>query len=242
MDKNISWTSSLGDAYVNQQQDVMDAVQALRQRAQQAGTLKSDSQEVVATQGNTIVIQPANPAVVYVPAYDPWTIYGGPLAMYPGWVPVPGIFYSGPGLYWGLGIGVGLYAGFGWGWHNWGADWRGHELMFNHARFVSRSNTFIDRRTVINRTPPAFNRGPAINRGPVVDREPFGGSRGFVGANGGFAGNHDAARGFAPFHGNAGTRSGAFSGFGHGGTTGAMSARGHASFGGGFRGGGGGHR
>src|SRR3954468_11671658 len=72
MDKNLSWTSSLGDAYVNQQQDVMDAVQALRKGAEKAGNLKSTPQENVTQQGQTIVIEPTNPEIVYVPEYDPW--------------------------------------------------------------------------------------------------------------------------------------------------------------------------
>ena len=54
MDKNLSWTSSLGDAYYNQQQDVMDAVQVMRQRAQEAGNLKTTPQQTVTTQGSTI--------------------------------------------------------------------------------------------------------------------------------------------------------------------------------------------
>src|ERR1700746_834193 len=70
MDKNLSWTSSLGEAYINNPQDVTDAVQQMRQQAQQAGNLKSTDQERVTTQGNTIIIEPANPEVVYVPAYD----------------------------------------------------------------------------------------------------------------------------------------------------------------------------
>src|SRR3984885_7402898 len=79
MDKNLSWTSSLGDAYVNQQKDVMDAVQVMRGRAQKSGNLKSTPQENVAKQGQTITIEPANPDVVYVPQYDPWLVYGAPL-------------------------------------------------------------------------------------------------------------------------------------------------------------------
>src|SRR5260370_5549646 len=75
MDKNLSWTSSLGDAYVNQPQDVTDAVQTLRQQARNAGNLNGNEQEKVTTQGSTIVIKPANPDVVYVPAYDPWLAY-----------------------------------------------------------------------------------------------------------------------------------------------------------------------
>jgi hypothetical protein len=61
MDKNLPWTSSLGDAYYNQQPDVMDAIQVMRQRAEQAGNLKSTPQQTIATQGSTIVIQPAAP-------------------------------------------------------------------------------------------------------------------------------------------------------------------------------------
>src|ERR1700688_2956589 len=87
MDKNLSWTSSLGDAYYNQQQDVTDAVQVMRQRAQQSGNLKSTPQQTVTTQGSTVVIQPADPQVVYVPAYNPWVVYGGPIGPWPGWYP-----------------------------------------------------------------------------------------------------------------------------------------------------------
>src|SRR5271157_1074592 len=74
MDKNISWTSSLGDAYYNQEQDVMDAVQAMRQRAQQAGNLKTTPQQTVTMQGSTVIVEPASPEVVYVPAYNPWVV------------------------------------------------------------------------------------------------------------------------------------------------------------------------
>src|SRR5882762_1642872 len=95
MDKNLSWMSSLGDAYMNQQQDVTDAVHSMRQRAHKAGHLNTNDQEKVTTQGNTIVIEPANPEVVYVPAYDPWLVYGEPIVAYPGWYPVPGIFLAG---------------------------------------------------------------------------------------------------------------------------------------------------
>src|ERR1700761_3158885 len=63
MDKNLSWTSSLGDAYVNQQQDVMNAIQTMRDRAEKAGNLKSTSQEKVKKQGHDIVIEPADPEV-----------------------------------------------------------------------------------------------------------------------------------------------------------------------------------
>ena len=135
MDKNLSWTSSLGDAYYNQQQDVMDAVQVMRQRAQQAGNLKTTPQQTVTTQGSTIVIQPASPDVVYVPAYDPWLVYGDPIVAWPGWYPYPGIWYGGPYLSFGVGFGIGFFGGFGWGWPHWGFNWH------NHYPFITTTGT-----------------------------------------------------------------------------------------------------
>ena len=79
MDKNLSWASSLGDAYYNQQQEVMDAVQVMRRRAQEAGNLKTTPQQTVTEQGSETTIAPASPDIVYVPAYDPWSVYGGPI-------------------------------------------------------------------------------------------------------------------------------------------------------------------
>ena len=231
MDKNLSWASSLGDAYYNQEQDVMDAVQVMRQRAQQAGNLKSTPQQTVTTQGSDIDIEPAEPDVVYVPAYDPWLVYGGPIVAWPGWYPYPGIWYGGPYLSFGLGFGIGWFGGFGWGWHHWGFDWHNHYAMYNHARYYSRSRTFYNRRD--------FSRGGGARAG--FNRP--------GGANRPFEGNNRAARGYAEPRGQSGTRSGAFSGYNHGGQTRSFSSRGQSSMGGGGargggapRGGGGGRR
>jgi hypothetical protein len=71
MDKNLSWTSSLGDAYINDEKGLIKAVQDMREKAKKAGNLKSTSQLNVTEQGKTIVIEPANPEVVYVPEYNP---------------------------------------------------------------------------------------------------------------------------------------------------------------------------
>src|SRR5882724_5079336 len=79
MDKNLAWTSSLGDAYYNQQPDLVDAVQVMRRRAKEAGNLRTTPQETVTTQDSTISIEPPSPDVVYVPAYDPWMVYGDPI-------------------------------------------------------------------------------------------------------------------------------------------------------------------
>src|SRR6202521_531186 len=156
MDKNLSWTSSLGEAYANEPQDVTNAVQEMRQQARKPGHLNSNEQEQVTTQGNTIVVEPANPEVVYVPAYDPWLVYGEPIIAYPGWYPVPGIFWGGAGIGFGIGFGVGFFGGFGWGWHLWGYDWHGRSVIYNHNTYISHSRTIINRNNFSRNN---FNRG-----------------------------------------------------------------------------------
>src|ERR1700722_2949244 len=241
MDKNISWTSSLGDAYYNQQQDVMDAIQVMRQKAEQAGNLKDTPQQTVQTQGSDIVIQPATPDVVYVPAYDPWLVYGYPVVAWPGCYPDPGIWWGGPSLYWGgIGFGIGFFGGYGWGWGRWGFDWHNHYAVYNHDRYYSRSNTFYNRNNYYR---GGGERGVANNvRGG--GRDISGGNRGVYNSPGGrdtpFHGNTQAARGFDQSRGQSGTRSSGFSGYDHGGEARSYSSRGSSSFGGGARGGGGG--
>lgn len=255
MDKNLSWTSSLGDAYYNQQPDVMDAVQVMRQRAQAAGNLQTTPQQTVETQDSTIDIEPASPDVVYVPAYDPWVVYGYPIVAWPGWYPYPGIWYDGPYLSFGLGFGIGFLGGFGWGWGHWGFDWHHHYPVHDHQRYYSRSNTFYNRnsyyrsggergvRANVEHGMSSSRLGSAQRPGgwqrPEVGQRPEGERSG--GANGrpdAFDGREQAARGYAQPRGESGTRSGAFSGYDHGGTTRGFSSRGSASFGGGSHGGG----
>jgi hypothetical protein len=224
MDKNLSWTSSLGDAYYNQQQDVMDAVQAMRQRARGAGDLKSTPQQVVTDQGSQIAIQPADPEVVYVPAYDPWMVYGDPIMAWPGWYPYPGIWFGGPYLSFGPGFGIGFFGGFGWGWNHWGFNWGGRYATYGGGRYYSRSSTFYNR--------GGFSRGEGARGG-------FSGRSGPAARA--FDGNRQAARGYAAPRGQSGTRSGAFSHIEKGGQTKTYSSRGSSSMGGGqSRGGGGG--
>src|SRR6266446_5617254 len=145
MDKNLSWTSSLGDAYYNQEQDVMDAVQVRRQRAQEAGNLKNTEQQTVTTQDSNIIIEPASPDVVYVPEYDPWLVYGDRIEAWPGWYEYPGIWYGGLYPSYGVGFGIGFYGGYGWGWHHWGSDWHHRSITYDHDRYSSRSTTFYNR-------------------------------------------------------------------------------------------------
>src|SRR3984893_10977868 len=219
MDKNLSWTSALGEAYVNDPQDVTDAVQVMRQEAQKAGHLNSTEQERVTTQGQTIIIEPADPQVVYVPAYDPWLVYGGPIVAYPGWYPVPGIFWGGVGLSFGVGFGIGYFGGFGWGWGHWGYDWHGRRAFFDHHEFVTHSREFGH---------DGFHHGN-------LDHGGFG-HGGFD--HGSFDHGH-ALHGGSGFHAQSGAHSGAFGGFNHGGDVRGFSSRGRSSFGGGgFHGGG----
>jgi uncharacterized membrane protein YgcG len=261
MNKNLSWTSSLGDAYYNQQPDVMDAVQVMRQRAQEAGNLKTTDQQTVTTQDSTIIIDPASPEIVYVPAYDPWVVYGGSIVAWPGWYPYPGIWSGGPYLSFGVGFGIGFYGGYGWGWRHWGSDWHHRSITYDHDRYYSRSRTFYNRNYY-------YRSGEA--RGEVSrDRGGFNGDRGGdrvrsnegnrpARANAGspgevenrpapaarpFEGNNNAARGYAEPRGQSGVRSDAFGNYDHGGQERSFSSRGSASFGGGggARGGGGRH-
>ena len=241
MDKNLSWTSSLGDAYYNQQADVMDAVQTMRRRAQEAGNLKTTPQQTVTTQGATVIVQPASPDVVYVPAYDPWLVYGGPIVAWPGWYPYPGIWFGGPYLSFGVGFGIGYFGGFGWGWPHWGFDWHNRAALYNNNRYYSQSRTFYNRNSFYGA------RNGAVARGNVANRPANGnmGARGALANRAGvaprpFNGNAQAARGYAAPRGQSGIRSGAFSGYEHGGQAKGYSSRGSASLGSGAGHGGGG--
>jgi uncharacterized membrane protein YgcG len=221
MDKNLEWTSSLGDAYYNQQPAVMDAIQVMRQRAQQAGNLKSTSQQVVTDEDSTIAIQPVDPQVVYVPAYDPWLVYGDPIVAWPGWYAYPGLWFDGPYLSFGVGFGIGFLGAYEWGWRGWGFDWHHHDVLYNHGAYLSRSTTFYNRGNFYR---GGAARGRVFNH-PEAALRPFGGDAG-------------GARGYADPHDHSRMRSGAFSDFDRGGEARGFAARGSSSFGGGARGGG----
>jgi len=134
LDANLDWTEQLGDAFLAQPADVMDAVQRLRRRAQAAGSLASTPQQTVSTEDQEIVIEPANPDIFYVPAYNPWCVYGAwPDADHPP-------FYFGS---WAgecvpadnfIAFGAGIYPPFGfWAWGRF--DWRRHDIRVTHERF-----------------------------------------------------------------------------------------------------------
>ena len=243
MDKNLSWTSSLGDAYYNQQQDLMDAIQVMRRRAQEAGNLQTTAQQTVTTQGSTVVIQPADPTVVYVPAYDPWVIYGPPIAPWPGWYPYPGIWFGGPYLSFGVGFGIGFYAGYGWGWPGWGFDWGQRTIIYNRNIYYSRSQTFYNRSNYYRGVGPGGRPSTEIAGRPSAGDTARGAAGNFdrpgnvynhPGATPRpFEGNTQAARGYDQPGSYSNTRTSGFSNYDHGGEERSYSSRGSTSFGGG---------
>jgi hypothetical protein len=101
----MRWTTDLGNAYYNQPQDILEAVQVMRQRAQAAGNLQSTPQETVSYDQGNIEVAPVNPQVVYVPAYNPWGVYGQPISPYPGFS-LLGAMGSFVGALWGGGFGA----------------------------------------------------------------------------------------------------------------------------------------
>ena len=137
LNADIRWTTDLGNAFLSQQADVMNAVQRMRAQAMVAGKLQSNAQETVTTerQGDqsAIVIQPANPEVVYVPYYNPEYIWGPPLyGYYPAW-DYP---YFGFGFGFGRGIYIGgFFGGLGWGGWGWGPNWYHCSIYQNHYFF-----------------------------------------------------------------------------------------------------------
>ena len=137
MAMNLSWTSSLGEAYHNQPAAVMEAVQSLRAQAKAAGHLKSTPQIVVTEPSpQTIVIMPANPAIVYVPEYNPAVIYGVPYVV-PGYS--AGDVAAAAVIGFGAGIAVGAMMDSAWGWSTWGCDWHGGVVVYNHSAFYGNA-------------------------------------------------------------------------------------------------------
>ena len=166
MAQNIQWTTALGEEYVNDPTDVLNAIQVMRQRAQSQGNLRSSAQQQISVQpvqqvqqseqasgevvsssappvysGPDVVppptqiiqIEPAQPDAVYVPAYNPQTIYGGDMPVYPSYEYVQPTYTTGEvvtvgAIAFGAAIVVGAlldHHGGGGGWHSWGMNWGG---------------------------------------------------------------------------------------------------------------------
>ncbi|HXU37586.1 MAG TPA: DUF3300 domain-containing protein, partial [Blastocatellia bacterium] len=145
---DIQWTTDLGNAFLAQQPDVMDAIQRMRQKAQSKGALQSNQQQKVETQvvesKTVIVVEQADPQVVYVPSYDPMYVYGAAAYPYPPiyYPPYPaGGVIAASAISFGVGMAIGAaWGGGGWGW---GCGWGGNDININ------RNNSF-NRNTNIN--------------------------------------------------------------------------------------------
>ncbi len=146
---DIKWTTDLGNAFLAQQKDVMDAVQRMRAKAQEKGNLKSNEQQVVQTktieQQQIIVIEQANPQVVYVPTYNPTVVYGAPV------YPYPPIYYppyppaGAMAISFGVGMAMGAWMSGGWGYR---PTW-GH----SSSVYINNNNTFVRNENIrTNRT------------------------------------------------------------------------------------------
>ena len=129
--ENIKWTTDLGNAFLAQKNDVMDAAQRMRKKAKDTGNLKSTEQQKVETKvvesKQVVVIQQANPEVVYVPSYNPTVVYGPPVYAYPpiAYPPV-GYYAAGMAISFGVGMAMGAAWGGGWGYNSgWGGNWVG---------------------------------------------------------------------------------------------------------------------
>ena len=202
MARNAQWTSALGEAYVNDPTDVMNAIQVMRQRAAQKGNLRSTAQQVVQTQpaadnttyaddgqqpaydGPSVVeappqyieIAPAQSDTVYVPSYDPQTVYGGDVPVYPSYSYQPQGYSTGEivtagAITFGAGILIGsLLEGHhhdgggynnynnqpppGGGWNSWGMNWGGRGAGGGRQRpaVIHNNSTYVSNSTtVVNR-------------------------------------------------------------------------------------------
>jgi Protein of unknown function (DUF3300) len=171
---NIQWTTDLGNAFLAQESDVMDAVQGMRAKAQSKGALKTTAQQTVQTQTvqtaqgggkQVIVVQQANPDVVYVPSYNPSVVYGAPAYPYPPIAyPPPGYYAAGAAIAFGTGVALGAWGGGGWGWN---CGWGGGNVNVNvNNKYVNNYNKNVNNNfNQANFNKTNYNQANKINSG-----------------------------------------------------------------------------
>ncbi len=128
MSEKLTITTKLGDAFLTQQEQVMNSIQSLRAKAKAAGNLESNQEQVIkvepaagGSQTQTIIIEPASPQVVYVPQYNPTVVYGTwPYPAYPPYPYYPPGYVASNVISFGVGVAVGAAWGYAWGGCNWG--------------------------------------------------------------------------------------------------------------------------
>ena len=177
---DIQWTTDLGNAFLAQQSDVMAAVQRMRKKAQDKGSLQSNEQQRVVTQtiesNPVIVIEQANPEVVYVPSYNPTYVWGDPFYPYPSiyYPPYYGAWYTAAAISFGVGVALGWAWGGGWGW---GCGWGGGDIDINRNNNFNR-NTNIGGGNRVNN----IGSGNRVNPLGSGNRGNLGGNRGNIGS------------------------------------------------------------
>jgi Protein of unknown function (DUF3300) len=201
---NIQWTTDLGNAFLAQQSDVMDAVQRMRAKANAAGNLKSNAQMKVETKvvetKTVVVIQQAEPKVVYVPSYNPVVVYGPPV------YPYPPIYYpppvTGAVLAFGAGVAIGAaWGGGGWGYGcGWGSN---NDVTINTGnKYVNNSNKNVNNINNVNKSgnnnwqhnpqhrgaAPYSNKATANQYGAAARQQPAGGAANRPGSGAGNTG------------------------------------------------------
>jgi hypothetical protein len=150
MARNPQWTHDLGNAYYNQPQDVLSAVQVLRQRAQGAGNLQSTPQEAVRYYEGNIQLAPQDPNMVYVPSYNPWSVYGQPVSPYPGFSLIGAIggaigqFLGSSPVNYGLGILMTAFNHTPFGLLSWALNWLTQSVLFQHNNYFTHSTSVAD--------------------------------------------------------------------------------------------------
>ena len=181
MNSRMDWTQQLGDVFLAQEGDVMDSVQRLRERAQAAGNLMTTEQQRVVTQGQTIVIEQANPQVIFVPSYNPTVVFGGwPYPAYPPvfWPTPPGYAFA-RGIAWGAGVAIGASLWNNTIWDNrfdWGA--RNINVNVNRNNFTTINNFNNNRITNVTNNRSNWQHNATNRRGvnyrDTATRERFG--------------------------------------------------------------------
>jgi hypothetical protein len=161
MDANLDWTEELGDAFMAQQADVMDAIQRLRQQAAAAGTLWSNAEQRVTEKGQGIEIEPADQAFIYPPLYNPASVYGPwPSPEYPPLDIVPPDYDVGFGLPFGISFGAGVVVVKRlWPWCTF--DWGQRQIRRNVQTSKALDHPFAGSQSAIWRHDPAHHPGVA---------------------------------------------------------------------------------
>ncbi len=145
---DIQWTTEMGNAFLAQQKDVMDAVQVMRKKAKEKGSLESNEQQKVETKviekKEVIIVESANPEVIYVPSYSPTVVYGAPVypyppIYYPYYPPGAALVSFSVGMMWGAAMWGGACCRYGWGGGG-NNVYINHNNNFNNINVNNRNN------------------------------------------------------------------------------------------------------